>query len=267
VRSHRLRRKQLAWAAVAVAAFFALGAQYASCDEWPDPNGPYADGSPGQDSAAASVVCRERKHNLKNISHNGYTDQNGYHEQWYAFTETDWGYVRDTFPCHNPGRVRWRNSSAFAHAVYPGVGIYQNEWYSSHCYDNQRQCLTRRAVGAEIVVPILDLPVPIRFNRCIATRVGPGGQHSRAIHKNHCDEITTASVRADAGTRALRERLYPSLTDFVGPAVKARVERACEGAVFGADPASRCTRTVLETYRSLSPDDQARIRELIEGVE
>lgn len=92
------------------------------------------------------------------------------------------------------------------------------------------------------------------------TRVGPGGSHNRAIHKQHCDEVSLATDVAAASetttarlARLGRERA--ALNDFVSPGQERRLQAVC------GDSIKRCQSVATEIFRSLSPQKQREVRQ------
>ena len=302
----RTRRLRLVVLAVfAIGMFLSMGAYYEGCDNQPDPDGPFVDPPTASDYEAANAAstgdyCRQHKENLLNDRHDGYIDSNGdYVERWYAWTKTDWGYILDDPYCVNKGKVRWRNTQKYCHPVVWYVSQEECDFYTSECYDaaqvsGNRQCLTRLAAGFYVGVSIEGLPTNVRFNRCIATRVGPGGAHHRVIHKEHCDEIASAAemlqmtgaddqeggATPSAATTALStdstispfgdtpelrlarlKRDHPALNDFVSRDQERRLEVVCGDGSF-----DDCKALATKIYRSLSPEQRRQVREAMRST-
>jgi hypothetical protein len=141
---------------------------------------------------------------------------------------------------------------------------------------------------------IEGLPTSVRFNRCIATRVGPGGLHHRVIHKEHCDEIASAAAMLEmtgaddgeggatpsaattalstdstispfGGTPELRlarlKRDHPALNDFVSRDQERRLEVVCGDGSF-----DDCKALATKIYRSLSPEQRRQVREAMRST-
>jgi len=304
-RKPRPRKLRLVVLAVfAIGIFLSMGAQFDGCDNQPDPDGPFIDLPSGSDveaNAASSTgeYCRNKKLNLMNERSDGFTDEDGYHEYWYAYTSTDWGYILDDPYCVNKGKVRWRHTSPYCHAVKTYISTYECDFFpqGAGCYDpaqtsGNRQCITRLAAGFEVGISIEGLPTNVRFNRCIATRIGPGGLHHRVIHKEHCDEIVGAAAQADmtgaddqegaasgattmslskdsaispfGDTPALRlarlKRDHPALNDFVSREQERRLEVVC------AESYDQCKELATKLYRSLSPERRRQVREAMSST-
>lgn len=242
------RPHSFALTAIAAAALMVLmGFYYQGCGEYPPGPAEAVDA----DGATDSGPCgNKRKDNLANIWHYAVLRTPiGDFNIFKVTVYTDWGYRPDRFPCSQPGVIRWRHSDPQFTPEAP-VGTVWNAgwfWYTSQCYDNGRQCLTRLQARAGWSINIQGQAVNGFEDGCIATRIGPGGDHHRVVFSEKtCGEALGRAARASRDTAvpagsvvaaddpAALQRAYrrwdqadATIEDYVGQRTSARIHRAC----------------------------------------
>ena len=220
----------------------------------------------GQACSAAVNSCKKRKNGLQNIYHNWiFNTKIGDLEAWNYRVWTDWGYRTNALGCYPYHVIRWRRSTPlFTPRAAVGTATDGGRaWHTSYCYDAGRQCLTRLQATGLYSATIEGEYINAIRTVCIATRIGPGGDHNRVVHTKGCDEVTAASsaksARAVATLEQRVDRENATIEDFVSREVARRIHRMC-----GRGLDTPCRKALRGAWRSLSADERRRAASLME---
>jgi transposase len=245
-------------AAVIVCGFFAMGAEWASCDD--TTNVPSISGE-ASEAGGARYTCQSNLRNKWSIWVRGPLVPTQTLPVSEGAVLTDWCY-------YTSGRngIRSRASTSYAACQLPvgGCSIGADYWYSSDCDGNPpTNCLTRREQQTVVSAGIFGELVNASLWRCVGTRIYGSGEHSRNIVHGRCSgsNVAARTVRAENKT----------LEDFVSPRVAREIRSACFDPLAQAAkglrdwPTGYCKRKLLTVYRSFSPAKRAQVREYFEA--
>jgi hypothetical protein len=246
------------FAIIAVGAFFAMGAEWASCDD--RTNVPSIRGSAAE-SSGARYTCKSNLRNKWSIWVRGPLVPTQTLPVSEGAVLTDWCY-------YTSGRngIKSRASTSYAACQLPvgGCSIGADYWYSSDCDGNPpTNCLTRREQQTVVSAGIFGELVNASLWRCVGTRIYGNGEHSRNIVHGRCSgsNAVARTVRAENKT----------LEDFVSPRVAREIRSACFGPLARAAKGRgfrlnrHCKHKLLTVYRSFSPAKRAQVREYFEA--
>jgi hypothetical protein len=243
-------------AAVIVCGFFAMGAEWVTCDDNAEPPAVSSEASEG---GGVRFACKSNLRNRYEIWVRALATVN--------FLPVSEGKVSTDWCWYTAGRngIKSRSSTPAFACVLPvgGCSSGADYWASSDCSGaGPDSCLTRREQQTVVSASVAGIQLNTSLWRCIATRIYSTGGHTRNIVHGRCPG-------GDAQAAAVRSANL-TLEDFVSPRVARQIRSACWGPLAratakAAQRSGYCRRKLLRAYRSLSAAKRAEVRAYFEG--